>query len=281
MEHKKAEDTVSPLSQVAYWDAVSGGYSHIARMIMAPFSAEVLRLVPVEKSYSVLDMACGTGILSVPLSREVRSVTAADFSHKMLSELQSHIKANGIGNIDIQQCDGQDLPYEANHFDAAFSMFGLMFFPDRAKGFRELHRVVKPGGRVAVSGWAPLEKSLLMTLLFDALKVAWPEAPPMQKRTIGLDNPDDFKREMEEGEFEEVVIHEVKRDVAPIDPVTFWRIMAEGGPLVAVKREVGKEKWEDMSVKAISFLVNKVGEHGSPTFTTAYIGVGTKPENQV
>jgi ubiquinone/menaquinone biosynthesis C-methylase UbiE len=70
----------------------------------------------------------------------------------------------GIANIKTCLMDGQALEFGDNTFDFAYSIFGLMFFPDRLKGFREMHRTLRPGGRAAVTSWAPVEESPLMQL---------------------------------------------------------------------------------------------------------------------
>lgn len=75
--------------------------------------------------------------------------------------------------------DGQKL--ENDRFDAAFSMFGLMFFPDKVRGLKEIHRVLKPKGKIAVSSWAPISNSILMQCLFGALRKANPDIPPLKQ----------------------------------------------------------------------------------------------------
>ena len=76
----------------------------------------------------------------------VRHVTSVDFSAAMLDQLRRNIAAANAANVEIVEADGQALPFPDDSFDVGVSMFGLMFFPDRGKGFAELFRVLAPGG---------------------------------------------------------------------------------------------------------------------------------------
>lgn len=266
----------NPFSHADYWDHVSSGYDDVARWVMKPFSFKAAELVGIKEHHLVIDVACGTGTLSLPIASKVQAIKAIDFSPNMISRLNETIAVKKIQNVQAQVGDGQNLDYTDGQFDAAFSMFGLMFFPDRAKGFSEIYRVLKPNGKAAISGWAPIEKSTLMSVLSDAFKFAYPEAPSPRKNSMSLEDPVLFEKEMKAAAFKDVVIHEVKNSVSAIPPKPFWEIMSSGGPLSLFKKKVGQEEWERISKKALSYLEDELGENGRETYTTAYIGVGTR-----
>ena len=98
----------------------------------------------------MLDVAAGPGTLAFIASAAGAHVTAIDFSPDMIDRLRARSVREGV-QIEARVGDGQALPFDDATFEHAFSMFGLMFFPDRAKGFRELCRVLVPGGRAVVS----------------------------------------------------------------------------------------------------------------------------------
>jgi len=125
----------------------------------------------------VLDVAAGPGTLALSAAKQVAHVSALDFSSAMIERLRRDAAALGYANIDAQVGDGQALPYPDGSFDAAFSMFGLIFFPDRNAGLRQLNRVLRPGGRVVIGSWAPFEPASALVTLFAALQVALPELP--------------------------------------------------------------------------------------------------------
>lgn len=97
----------------------------------------------------VIDVACGTGVLALAALERVGAkgaVTGLDPNSDMLDVARRKTSR-------IQWCDGraEDLPFPDETFDAAVSQFGLMFFAEPAKGLREMMRVLKPGGRLAVA----------------------------------------------------------------------------------------------------------------------------------
>lgn len=268
---------INPLSMADSWDAVAGGYSEMANWIMTPFAKKALELVAINRNANVADVACGTGILTCLLANMCHSVHSVDFSDEMLVELRHRLNKREIQNVELNHGDGQNLQFQENSFDLAFSLFGLMFFPDRIKGFQELHRILKPNGLAVVSSWAPIEKSTLMQATSEAIKAAIPDAPSVRANSNTLENPELFKREMEAAGFYSVVIHECTLDLPEITPNMFWKLMSEGGaPIALLKKKFSHEQWEVINKNIINHL-NSTYAHGMMKLaTTSYFGVGRK-----
>ena len=144
-----------PLSSPDPWNLVAEGYEAVAREFLEKYSRSGLAMLDYDAETRVLDVACGPGTTSLLLSPHVESVTCVDFSASMLDTLRRKSVAAGAQNLEILEADGQALPFEDGSFDLAVSMFGLAFFPDRDKGFAELHRVLVPGGQALVSELGP------------------------------------------------------------------------------------------------------------------------------
>jgi ubiquinone/menaquinone biosynthesis C-methylase UbiE len=147
--------TPSPLSQPEEWNLVSPGYTDVLLPEFTKYGRNVLERVPLTKSDNVLDVATGPGTMAMLLSPLVRQVTGIDFAEQMLEQARKQVAERGLQNIKFHVGDAQVLPFANESFDAAFSMFGLIFFPDRAKGLSELVRVLRPGGNVALTSWVP------------------------------------------------------------------------------------------------------------------------------
>ena len=111
------------------------GYQETTRSYLEAFSATGLKLVGFDESTEVVDVACGPGTTALQLAPKVRRIACVDFSEGMLARLRLNIAAAGLSNIEVHQADGQALPFPDESFDLAVSMFGLMFFPDRARDF--------------------------------------------------------------------------------------------------------------------------------------------------
>jgi ubiquinone/menaquinone biosynthesis C-methylase UbiE len=104
------------------------------------------RIAPGER---VLDMGCGTGRFTVPIARSGAVTTGFDLSEGMLGRLQEKLDEAGL-TADLRQGDMAALPFEDNSFDVVTSMMALMHIPlaDRQQVWREVRRVLKPGGRM-------------------------------------------------------------------------------------------------------------------------------------
>lgn len=234
----------NPLSSPEPWSLVAAGYKKTTQGYLEPYSVKAIEIFEPRKSHRILDVATGSGTLALPLSSLVEQVDAVDFSENMLAELNESIRAKGITNIRSHLMDGQNLQFPDNHFDGAFSMFGLMFFPDIARGMREIHRVIKPGSRAMISSWGPIANSSMMQLMFGAIRAAVPETPPPSSTVGSLENPDFFSEQLAAAGFVDIEILPVAPEVTVTDPDHFFDTMVEGSaPIQLMKQRMGPEVW--------------------------------------
>ena len=115
----------------------------------------------------VLDVACGTGVLAREAASRGASLTGLDRNEGMLATARRIAPA-----VEWKAGRAEQLPFADGSFDAVVSQFGLMFFDDRAGALREMARVLKSGGRLAVAVWDRLENSpgyAAMAALLDRL----------------------------------------------------------------------------------------------------------------
>ena len=225
----------------------------------------------------VVDVACGPGTLTLSAAQKAAQVKAIDFSENMISILRKTVKDNAITNIEPRQGDGQDLPYDNNTFDAAFSMFGLMFFPDRMKGYAEIHRTLKPGGKICISSWSPVSQSPLMQALFGGLQAIKPDLPDPKTDLESLENPEFFKSELSKSGFENVEIHGVSKSATFETPEKFWDDMVKGSaPVLMMKNNMPEGLWQEKRKIAIDYLKNTYGASSLTLSSDAWIGIGVK-----
>lgn len=271
-----ARPAPGPLSAREPWDLVSEGYAQEAASVMLPFTRHAIELARPSRQARVLDVATGTGMLALELAPHVAQIDAVDFAPKMLEQLEQRRRALGLENVHVQQADGQALPFPDQSFDAAFSMFGLMFFPDRDRGFSELHRVLRPGGVAVVSSWAPVDQSPLMIQMFGALRAADPTRAAPQTNWLSLENPEVFERELSAAGFRDVSI-EPYTHALPIESAEqFWDVTTRSSaPLVLLKNRLGPAEWQRQSELALAYLRENIP--GPTTLgTTAYLGFGRR-----
>ncbi len=151
--------------QRAVWDNFSAGWKKHDDFVMAwlqPVGERLLQMIALGEDSTVLDAATGTGEpgLSAALRVPSGKVIGADIAADMLAVARDKAAARGIANYETEMCgDEASLPFAGGQFDAVVCRFGVMFFPDMPAGTRELARVLKPGGRVALAAWAEPAKN--------------------------------------------------------------------------------------------------------------------------
>jgi SAM-dependent methyltransferase len=135
----------------AVW--MSGDYDNIAKIIAAGGREFIVRL-QLKPGTRVLDVACGSGNLSIPAARAGAIVTGVDIAPNLLTTARARAQSKGV-YIQFNEGDAEALPYPDASFDEIVTMFGAMFAPQPHLVVKEMARVCRPGGRVSMANWTP------------------------------------------------------------------------------------------------------------------------------
>jgi ubiquinone/menaquinone biosynthesis C-methylase UbiE len=271
------QPAANPLSASEPWNLVADGYAETNMRVFELFAEEAIAASKLKPNSTVLDVACGPGTLALKLARTASKVHGIDFSESMLAIFKKKIEQAGHDNIALHCGDAQALPYADETFDAAFSMFGLMFFPDRKRGFAEIHRTLKPGGSIAITSWAPVDQSPAMQTMFGALRAIKPDLPQPQRSVTTLENPDLFRQEMQEAGFRNVEIRCITKAFPVGTTAEFWTNMVKGSaPLQMMKKSMGEAVWREKEKLALAWLEETLPTLPMPLTSDAWLGVGVK-----
>jgi ubiquinone/menaquinone biosynthesis C-methylase UbiE len=244
------------LSTPLPWNLVSKNYAIQSVDHFVLYAKDALGLVVFDPDNRVLDVAAGPGSLSLEAAKIVTRVDAVDFSPAMLAELERRKDAAGLTNIVVQHADGQALPFDDETFDAAFSMFGLIFFPDRALGFSEMHRTLKLGGAAVISTWQPMDKIRIFGAVFEALGGAIPEMP--QSGPAPLTSADEIRAEMAAAGFSDIDVIPTAHAIEVPDISTMWSGMRKTfAPIVLLEHKMGTEDFEPIARQIEAELVRE------------------------
>jgi ubiquinone/menaquinone biosynthesis C-methylase UbiE len=267
----------NPLASSEPWNLVADGYAETTMIVFEQFADEAIAASKLKPRSTVLDVACGPGTLSLRLAQDAEMVHGIDFSESMLAVFGRKIKEAGHTNFELHCGDAQSLPYPDATFDAAFSLFGLMFFPDRKRGFAEIYRALKPGGSIAVTSWAPVDQSPAMQTMFGALRAIKPDLPQPQRSIGTLENPDVFRQEILDAGYRDVEIRQVTKPfpVKTIDE--FWMSMVKGSaPIQMLKKSMGDDVWRDKEKLALNYLQETLPSLPTSLTSDAWLGLGVK-----
>jgi ubiquinone/menaquinone biosynthesis C-methylase UbiE len=160
---------------------------------------------------ALLETAAGTGRVTRALAEAAdprATIIATDLNEPMLARAAEMIRAS---NIEWRQADAQSLAFDTDSFDAVVCQFGVMFFPDKAAGFAEARRVLKPGGRFVFSVWDSLHLNDMSRIAHETVASLFPHDPPsfLARVPFGYHDEGHIRDALADAGFGEIAIERV------------------------------------------------------------------------
>jgi len=138
------------------WDLAADAYEGLWQGQLSPAHQRLLQLAPPTAGERVLDVACGTGLIALAAAEQVGEagqVTGVDISGRMVAVAERRAEALGLANTRFARMEGECLDCEDASFDLLYCALGLMYMPEWDHALRQMHRVLRPGGRIALAVW--------------------------------------------------------------------------------------------------------------------------------
>jgi ubiquinone/menaquinone biosynthesis C-methylase UbiE len=159
------------------WQQVSGNAAEVYErqlvpVMLAPWAPKLIDLAEVQPGMHVLDVACGTGVVTRLAAERVGStgrVVGLDINTAMLS-VARQLGPIGGATVEWLEASALEIPLPDSSFDVVFCQHGLQQFPDRPTALREMRRVLVPSGRLALCVWSRIQGSPGMAALAEALE---------------------------------------------------------------------------------------------------------------
>lgn len=168
-----------PGSDTVFAGSIPAFYErYMVPLIFEPYAAIVADRLKGRPLSSLLEVACGTGVVTRALASALPStveIIATDLNQAMLD----HAATLPISRaVKWRQADATVLPFEDESFDAVVCQFAVMFIPDKAKVLSEARRVLRPGGVFVFDVWGPIEENEFADVITTALGSVFPGDPP-------------------------------------------------------------------------------------------------------
>jgi SAM-dependent methyltransferase len=265
------------------WDKIAPGYDKAVTRTHMWLGNEGLRRAELRAGMRFLDVAAGSGALSIPAARLGAYVLATDQSAVILELLSARARLEDL-NIETHVMDGHALELDDNSFDMAGSQFGVMLFPDMPKGIREMVRVVKPSGRVLMNVYGDPRKIDFFSFFVNAIRSVRPDfnGPPLDPPPLPfqLQDPERLRAELSIAGLKGIKVETITETMEFQTGKELWEWLVWSNPIVEMvlgslnltsdERDVIQQSLEKI-VRA------RASGNGTAKLTSPiHIGIGTK-----
>jgi ubiquinone/menaquinone biosynthesis C-methylase UbiE len=267
------------------WDAIAVGYDRYVAPQEIDLASEALRLVGLAPGERFLDVAAGTGGLSLPAARMGAQVLATDWSPAMIERFETCVREEGLSEAEgrVMDCRRLDLPDDS--FDITGSQFGVMLVPDQPRALREMVRVTKPGGRVFVIAYGSPAEFEALQVFVSALKVVAPHFPGLPDDPPPLEfqvaDPEVLGRRLTEAGLKDVRVERTAERPRFSSGQEMWDWMFYSNPITGmVVADLKLKEDQQARLRQIldGMLRERAGRDGRATLTNRVnIGIGTQP----
>ena len=222
------------------WQAVASGWRRWEPLFQSftwPLALRMAATAHVGDGTRVLDVGCGIGdptlqvaVLVGPHGR----VLGIDLVEDMLVTARERATALGLGHVEFRAGDVTTMDLPAGMFDAVLGRWSVIYMADATAALRRLHDVLAPGGRIAVSAWAPAEDNPWITIPMRALDALRPLPPPdpAAPGVFHLSADGALAGALRSAGFRDIGQERVRLSQFARDPAEFWGMLTDmAGPL--------------------------------------------------
>lgn len=244
------------------WNKFSPGWKKwddFTMNFLKPMGDAIIAELNIKEDDVVLDVACGTGEPGHTIAAMAKKgkVIGTDIADKMLEIAKENADRKQIKNYETKTCDVCELPFGDNSFDKISCRMGFMFFPDMKMASDEMYRVLKTGGKMATSVWAPPEYNTWITTVMSIIKnnMDLPTPPPGAPGMLRCAAPGFIKSLLEKSGFKNVNEKLITGKIAYDNFDHFWEMMNEvAAPVVGAlsKADDGMKQKIKNEVKQLS-----------------------------
>jgi ubiquinone/menaquinone biosynthesis C-methylase UbiE len=264
------------------WDAIADGYDRYVAPQEVDLASEALRLVGLEPGQRFLDVAAGTGGLSLPAARLGAQVLATDWSPAMIERFEARVREEGLSDAAgrVMDCHALELPDD--HFDVTGSQFGVMLVPEQPRALREMVRVTRPGGRVLVIAYGSPAELEFLQIFIGALTAVAPgfpglpdDPPPLE---FQVSDPDVLRRRLTEAGLKDVRVERMAERPAFASGQEMWDWVLNGNPIPGMLvADLTESQQARLRQVLDGMLRERTGANLQAVLTNAVnIGIGTK-----
>jgi ubiquinone/menaquinone biosynthesis C-methylase UbiE len=266
----------------AAWDRIAAGFDQFVTAPGMPVAKDGLLRAGLTSGMRVLDVASGSGALSVPAARHGARVSAVDLSPNMIERLKARANREGLSNIDARVMDCHALDFPDETFDITASQFGVMLVPDQPQALDEMVRVTRTGGRVLMICLADPSEIEFLSIFIGAMRTAVPgfeglpsDPPPLEFQVA---NPDVLRKRMVAAGLRDVRIETGAEELEIHAGKELWDWVTNSNPIGRMLVADLNDEQRLGVLQALDDAIDARSSDTAPAIVTnpVHFGIGTK-----
>lgn len=263
------------------WNAIAAGYDEFVTPTHMWLANQGLGRVKLKPGMRFLDVAAGSGALSIPAARLGARVLSVDLSAAMIERLTARAETEGL-DLEGRVMDGHALDLEDDTFDVSGSQFGVMLFPDLPRGLREMVRVTRPGGRVLLNAYGPPQQVEFLGFFMGAMQAAVPDFDGLPTDPVPLPfqvaDPEKLRQQFVNAGLKDVSVETVTEKLEFQSGQQMWDWVVNSNPIPRMIVSDLSEKQEDVVRRTLDEKLNERSGGDGPAVLTnpVHIAIGTK-----
>jgi ubiquinone/menaquinone biosynthesis C-methylase UbiE len=264
------------------WDNIAAGYDQFVAPTEVWLANEALKRARLQPGERFLDVAAGTGGLSLPAARLGANVVATDWSPAMIERLEMRAREEGLADLEGRVMDCHALELDDHTFDLTGSQFGVMLVPDQALALREMARVTRPGGRLLLIAYGAPDEIEFLHFFVGALQAIDPEFPGLGASSPPLEfqvsDPEVLRARLANAGLTEVTVATVTEKIEFHSGQELWNWVMFSNPIAGLlTSHLTSEQKIDVR-RVLEGMLRERSSDGGPAVLTnpVHIGVGRK-----
>lgn len=267
---KQSSPDITAIKQKMADTWANGDFGVIAHTLM-PAAEDFVNSLEIKPGEKVLDVACGSGNLAVLAAQKNADVKGIDIVDDLIRQSIERAEGNNL-NIKFIVGDAEDMPYPDNEFDYVITMFGAMFCPRPDVAAKELFRVCKPGGKVAMANWT---QNAFAEDFFGTVRKYAPPPPPGISPPNEWGNEEIVKQRLSSYSSDIQLTHKSFEIVYPVSPAETTEIFTRHfGPVKSIYDNMDESLRKEFTDEITAvFTKHNISNEGNNVMVGDYLEV--------